>query len=564
MLGFRMGESMRDMLRLLAITLIASAVIAQQANPPAERVQKTAPANTPNAKKSTSAEPNPTEEARQQQQKSAEKPSESKPGSAEGEKPAENVKYDMTEVPPVVTHHQITVGGKLLHYTATTGRMPIKDESGTIEAEMFYVAYTLDGSDAQSRPLTFAFNGGPGSASVWLHMGAVGPRKVVMQPDGWMPASPYRLEDNANTPLDRTDLVLVDAIGTGWSRPADIAKGKKFWSVKGDIASFGEFIRMYITRNERWASPLYLLGESYGTTRSAGLSGYLQDRGISFNGIILLSSILRFDTVETTFGNDEAYELTLPSYTMIAAYHKKLAPDLMQDLAKTRAEVEKWVVTDYADALRKGDTLTPQERSAIIDQISRYTGLSKADVDEANLRIDVRWFTHRLLADQKLRVGRLDGRYTGPDPQGYLETRFYDPSSSASTPPFTSVFHEYIARELGYKTDMPYNVMSSEVNQNWDWGKGIEGMPETATDLRSAMVKDPYLKVLVMEGYYDLATPYFASTYTMNHMDLGAPYHNNISYATYEAGHMVYMKQTELQKMKRDVVNFIDGTLPKQ
>jgi carboxypeptidase C (cathepsin A) len=463
----------------------------------------------------------------------------------------------------VITHHQLTIGGKLLRYTATTGRMPIKDESGTIDAEMFYVAYTLDGADSHTRPLTFAFNGGPGSASLWLHMGALGPRKVVMQPDGWMPASPYHLEDNANTALDRTDLVLVDAVGTGWSRPADSARGKKFWSVKGDIASFGEFIRMYITRNERWASPLYLFGESYGTTRSAGLSGYLQDKGISLNGIVLLSSILRFNTVETTVGNDEAYALTLPTYTMIAFYHKKLAPELMQDQAKTRAEVEKWVIGDYLPALEKGDTLTPQERAAIIDQIAHYTGLSKADVDEANLRIDVRWFTHRLLADQKLRVGRLDGRYTGPDPQGYLDTPFYDPSSASTQPPFTSVFNDYVRNELGYKTDMPYEVLSQEVNGAWDWGKGIEGMPNTAVDLRSAMVRDPYLKVLVMEGYYDLATPYFASTFTMNHMDLGGEYHNNISYATYEAGHMVYMKQSELQKLKRDFSGFIDATTAK-
>lgn len=556
---------MRQIVRLFAIVLVTHLSVAQQQNPAAERVQKTAPSNLPNAKKPSSAEPNPTEEA-QQQKKSAEKtPEETKPSaSPSGETtPPQNVKYDMTEVAPVVTHHQITVIGQLLRYTATAGRLPIKDESGNIDAEMFYVAYTLDGADPAHRPLTFAFNGGPGSASIWLHMGALGPRKVVMEPEGWMPPAPYHLEDNASTALDRTDLVFVDAIGTGWSRPADTTRGKKFWGVKGDIQSFGEFIRMYLTRNERWTSPLYLFGESYGTTRSAGISGYLQDKGISFNGIVLLSSILRFNTVETTVGNDEAYELTLPSYTMIAAYHKKLAPDLMQDLAKTRTEVEKWAATDYAAALAKGDKLTPQERSTIIDQISRYTGLSKADVDEANLRIDVRWFTHRLLADQKLRVGRLDGRYAGPDPQGYLDTPFYDPSGSASGPPFTSVFNQYVRSELGYKTDMPYEVLSMEVNRNWDWGKGIEGMPDTAVDLRAAMVKDPYLKVLVMEGYYDLATPYFAANYTMSHLDLEGKYSNNISFATYEAGHMVYMKQSELQKMKRDFSSFIDTTLPK-
>lgn len=559
---------MSRLVTILSTLVIAAGALAQQSNPPAERVHKTTPSNKTN-QKASSPEPNPTEQAAEQQQKPGARPSseESRPANApqmQDENQPQNVKYDMKEVPPVVTHHEITLAGKVLHYTATVGRMPIKDDAGYIEAEMFYVAYTLDGAEPGTRPLTFAFNGGPGSSSVWLHMGALGPRKVVMQPEGWMPASPYRFEDNPYTPLDRTDLVLVDAVGTGWSRPSDTVKGKKFWTVPGDVASFGEFIRMYITRNDRWGSPLYLFGESYGTTRAAGVSGYLQDRGISFNGVVLLSSILRFDTVETTYGNDEAYLLTFPTYTMIAAYHKKLAPDLMQDLAKTRAEVEHWAVTDYADALRKGDNLTPQERATIVDQISRYCGLSKADVDQANLRISVAYFTHRLLADEKLRVGRLDGRYTGPDPEGYTETRFYDPSSSASTPPFTAAFHEYVRRELGYQTDMPYEILSSTINRMWDWGKGIEGMPETATSLRSAMVKDPYLKVLVMEGYYDLATPYFAANYTMNHLDLQGQFHSNISYATFDAGHMVYMKQSELQKMKHAFANFIDTTLPKQ
>ncbi len=466
----------------------------------------------------------------------------------------------MTEVAPVVTHHHITVGGRLLNYTATAGRMPIKNDDGKIEAEMFFVAYTLDGAAPGTRPLTFAFNGGPGSASVWLHMGALGPKKVVLQPEGWMPPAPYHLEDNASTPLDHTDLVLVDAIGTGFSRPADTQTGKKFWGVKGDVAAFGEFIRMYITRNERWSSPLYLLGESYGTTRAAGLSGYLADRGISFNGITLLSTILRFLTVETTTGNDIAYVDTLPTYTMIAWYHKKLPADLMQDQAKTRAEVEQWATTQYAAILQKGDSLTPEERSAAIAQIARYTGLSPQDVDEANLRIDVQWFTHRLLAGQKLRVGRLDGRFTGPDPQGYLDTPFYDPTGSATAPPFTAMFNDYVRRELGYKTDMTYNVSYGEANKEWDWGNAAEGMPDTSTDLRAAMVKNPYLKVLVMEGSYDLATPYFAVNDTMKHMDLPEQYRKNISFATYSAGHMFYVREADLQKLKQDYANFITAT----
>ena len=550
---------MRLNVRLFAVLLIASVSFAQQTKPPAEQVQKTAPTTT--QKKPSSAEPNPTEQAAKPgpEQAPSNKPSpeESKPSAGE---PQQNLKYDMTEVPPVVTHHQVNIGGKLIRYTATAGRLPIKDDAGTIEAQMFYVAYTLDGADPATRPLTFAFNGGPGSASIWLHMAALGPRRVVLEPDGWMPPAPYRLRDNANSVLDRTDLVFVDAIGTGWSRPADTARGKKFWSVKGDIESFGNFIRLYVTRNERWSSPLYMFGESYGTTRAAGVSNYLQDRGISVNGIVLLSSILRFNTVETVTGNDKAFALTLPTYTMIAGYHKKLPPDLWQDMAQTRAEVEHWVMTDYLSALGKGDTLTPQERSTITGQIARYTGLTKTDVYEANLRIDVAWFTHRLLADQLLRVGRLDGRFTGPDPDGFLGTPFYDPTGSATTPPITSVFNEYIRRELNYKTDMQYEVLSEKVNESWDWGSAVKGMPDTATDLRAAMVKDRYIKVLVMAGYYDLATPYFASNYVMQHLDLPEAYRKNISFATYESGHMVYLKESELVKMKRDFVNFLDAT----
>ncbi len=240
--------------------------------------------------------------------------------------------FDMTEVAPIVTHHQITVNGKLLHYTATAGRLPIKRSDGKIEAEMFFVAYTLEGQEASRRPLTFAFNGGPGSASIWLHMGALGPKKVVLQPDGFMPPAPYRLEDNPYTPLDKTDLVLVDAIGTGFSRAADPEMFKKFWGVQGDIEAFSEFIRLYITRNERWTSPLYLLGESYGTTRSAGVAGYLAERGVSFNGITLLSMVLNFETLISNKTNDQAFVFLVPSFTMIAGYHHKLAPDLAQDM----------------------------------------------------------------------------------------------------------------------------------------------------------------------------------------------------------------------------------------
>lgn len=558
------GERMRNALCHLVLAVLACALLcAQEKNPPVTTQKKpTAQSKTAPKPATTPGEQPPVEQSKEasKTEQQASKPEEQSKTESGEKSPTQNVKYDMTEVAPVVTHHQITIGGRLIRYTATAGRMPIKNEEGKSEAQMFYVAYTLDGATAGTRPLTFAFNGGPGSASLWLHMGALGPRKVILQPEGWMPPAPYHLEDNTNSPLDYTDLVLVDAIGTGFSRPADTQTGKKFWGVKGDVASFGEFIRMYITRNERWSSPLYILGESYGTTRAAGLAGYLSQRGISFNGIVLLSTILRFSTVETSIGNDVAYVDTLPTYTMIAWYHKKLPADLMQDQAKTRAEVEQWATTQYAAILHKGDNMTADERKAAAAQIARYTGLTPQDVDEANLRIDVRWFTHRLLADQKVRVGRLDGRYVGPDPQGFLDTPFYDPAGAATTPPFTSMFNDYVRRELGFKTDMTYNVSSQDANRNWDWGNAAEGMPDTSTDLRAAMVKNPYLKILVMQGYYDLATPYFAVNDNFNHMDLPEQFRKNVSYATYESGHMVYLRQADLQKMKQDYANFITST----
>src|SRR5436190_10256979 len=560
---------------LVPAVLISLLAFGQQSNPPRQRVERTPPPNTPTTQTPTEQPPQ-TQEPRtartpQPEETPATTPStppQRTPESSEGEgQQIRPMHVDGTGVPPVQTHHSIRVGGRELRYTATAGRQPIKDAEGKIEAEIFYVAYTADGSDPSTRPLTFSFNGGPGSASIWLHMGAMGPRKVVLQPQGWMPPAPYRLEDNPNTPLDRTDIVMVDAIGTGWSRPADTAAARKFWNMRGDIEAFGEFIRLYLSRNERWSSPLYLFGESYGTTRSAGIAGYLANRGISFNGIVLLSTVLSFETLEFAKTNDVPFPLILPSFTWIAGYHKKLPSDLQSDVKKAAQEARDWALGEYWAALNKGDALTPQEHANVVDKLARYTGLNKQIVEWANLRIDVRTFTHYLLSDQKLHIGRLDGRYTGPDPDGFMDTPFYDPTSSQTGPPFTSVFNDYVRRELNYKTDMPYWTSAQQSgNFRWSWS-GVEGFgggyPDTASALRQAIVKNPYLRVLVMEGHYDLATPYAAAEYTMDHLDLTPQYHKNISYTQYESGHMVYLDSQSHAKMKQDFVNFIDATMQK-
>src|SRR5580704_10289161 len=481
--------SMRSrFLAMAAACILTVAALSQQSNSQQTSSQQSSTPKSQNQKKQPAAQaPEPDNTATKPDSSSEQKPAPQ--GSFDKEKDKEE-HYDMTEAAPVATHHQITVDGKALKYTATAGRLPIKRGDGRIEAEMFYVAYTLDGQDAAKRPLTFAFNGGPGSATIWLHMGALGPKRVVLQPDGFMPPAPYRMEDNPSTLLDKSDLVLIDAIGTGFSRAADTEQFKKFWGLKGDIEAFSEFIRLYITRNERWSSHHLIIGESYGTTRAAGIAGYLADRGISFNGITLLSTAMDLQTLEWAKNNDEPYILLVPSFTMIAAYHHKLAPELTLDLAKTREEVTHWAAIDYALALGKGDALTPAERQQIIDSYARYTGLDKRLIDNANLRIDVTQFTHNLLLDQKLRVGRLDGRFTGVDPGGLLDDRFYDPTGSAILPPYTSMFNNYLRTELNYRVDMPYKVFADEPGfEKWDWGNADQGFPNTTPGLRAAMAK---------------------------------------------------------------------------
>jgi carboxypeptidase C (cathepsin A) len=495
---------------------------------------------------SSAAEPAPKSE------KSPDKKSD-KPG--DKEKPA-------PEEPPVVTHHQAKVGGKLLKYSVTTGLMPLKSETGETEASLFFMAYVADRTGSpRERPLTFSFNGGPGSSSVWLHLGAIGPKRVKMLGDGGMPAPPYELVDNDSSWLDLTDVVFIDPVGTGYSRSAKPELGKKFWGVDGDIQSVGEFIRLYLTRYERWASPLFLVGESYGTTRAAGLAGHLVERsGVAFNGIMLVSSILNFQTARFTKGNDLPYFLFLPTYTATAWYHKKLPPDLQQDLRKTLREVEAWAGRDYPLALAKGDRLTAEERREVTERLARYTGLSKEYVENADLRLEIQHFCKELLREQKRTVGRLDSRFKGIDASAVGERTEFDPSMAAIRPPYTAMFNDYVRRSLGYKSDLHYWILGGGIGQ-WDWGSAGAGFPDTSEALRSAFSKNPDMKLFVASGYFDLATPYFATQYTLSHMGLEPTQRSRVVTAEYEAGHMMYIAESELQKLKKDVAAFIQGAL---
>jgi carboxypeptidase C (cathepsin A) len=440
--------------------------------------------------------------------------------------------------------------------------MPLKNDAGETEARVFFMAYTLDHGGAPSeRPLMFSFNGGPGSSSVWLHLGALGPKRVRMLDDGTLPPPPYRLVDNESTWLDQTDLVFIDPVGTGYSRAAKKELGKKFWGVRGDIESVGEFIRLYLTRYRRWSSPLFLVGESYGTTRAAGLAGHLIEKGIAFNGILLVSSVLNFQTLRFCRGNDLPYILYLPAYTAAAWYHGKLEPPLQADLSTTLREVERWAATEYTLALGRGDALGDEDRSAVAAALARYTGLSEAYVLGSDLRIEINRFCKELLRDRKQTVGRLDSRFTGIDALPISERPDHDPSMTAIRPPYTATMNDYVRTALGYETDEEYFILGGGLGEPWDWGSAGEGYADTAEALRQAFAKNPYMKLFVASGYYDLATPYFATEYTLRHMNLPPNLRGSVRTAEYEAGHMMYIHLDSLRKLKDDVADFLQFAL---
>jgi carboxypeptidase C (cathepsin A) len=455
------------------------------------------------------------------------------------------------EAEPVVSEH--SVGD--LSYRATVGMLPIKDALGEVKAGIFYTAYTVD-SD-QPRPLTFSFNGGPGSSSVWLHLGALGPKRVKLGDEGEAVNAPYELIDNPESWLSFTDLVFIDPVGTGFSRSVKRDDEKSFWGLKGDVDSIAEFIRGYLTRFERWLSPVYLAGESYGTTRAAGLSDALMDRGIGLKGLVLISSILNFQTARFQRGNDLPYILFLPTYTATAYYHGKLPQELQsKPLEEVLAEVERFCDEEYVIALHQGSALGSERRGEIVEKLARYTGLDPLYVDLTDLRINIHRFCKELLRKEGRTVGRLDSRYKGIDPTGVNDMPEFDPSSVIG-PVFTHCLNDYVQRVLGYKSNLPYYISNPDkLWSSWEWGDAGSGYPDTSEALRRTLSKNNFMRVFIANGYFDLATPYFATRYTVNHMALDAALQANIENGFYESGHMMYVHVRELAQLKADVEGF--------
>lgn len=455
-----------------------------------------------------------------------------------------------------VTKNSVKIGAEQINYTATAGYMEMNDEKDTLKANLFFIAYTKDGeADPAKRPLLFSFNGGPGSSSVWLHMGALGPRRILMTEDGNTLPPPYKYVNNEYSWLDKADIVFIDPMMTGYTRPAGKTAHSDYTGYENDIKFVGDFIRLYTSKYKRWASPKYLAGESYGTTRAAGLSSYLQGRyGLYLNGIILISAILDFGTVETDRGNDLPFALQLPTFAATSWFHKKL-DSRYGNLGSLLQEVQQFSLNDYNTALMKGDKLPDAERTTIINKLHDYTGLSKEYIDQTNLRLYVGRYNKELLRSEGKTVGRLDSRFKGDDYDRAGESFDYDPSYNiAIYGGYTAAINDYIRRELKYENDIPYEILTGRVSP---WPLSNDKYLNVADQLRSAMVTNPSLKVWICNGYYDLATPYYATDYVINHMFLPKDIRKNISFTYYEAGHMMYIQQKSLAQMKKDYLKFM-------
>jgi len=478
----------------------------------------------------------------------------------------DSAKSDLPKVEKFITKHNIKIDNKLINYTATVGTLIIKNELDEPIASFGYTAYFRDGeSDPTRRPVTFAYNGGPGSSSIFLHLGILGPRRVV-QPGG---PAPYKLEDNNYSILDVSDIVMIDPIGTGLSRPTGKAKNSDFWGVDQDIKSISLFIKAFVNDFEKWNSPKFLLGESYGTFRSAGIADYLQENlGISLNGIVLVSNVLDLRTLLFNHGDDISFIVNLPSYAATSWYHNKL-PNKPADIYAFLQEVRVYTFGEYATALMKGDQLSVQEREKELNKLVSYTGLSKDYLDKANLRVNQPQFCQELLRDSSLSVGRFDSRFKGITQNLLSEFAFNDPQYSEINPAFVSTFMNYYTTELKVSKDKIYNPDTGGYPDfKWDWkhqrSNGLlidAAMPNTATDLLNAMSNNPGLKVLVLNGIYDLATPFAGTEYTFDHMGLNKKIKGNIIYKYYESGHMMYIHNESAAKFKKDVAEFISDRL---
>ena len=463
------------------------------------------------------------------------------------------------------SQQSIELDGKTLEYEATVGSILLRDAEEKITAELFYTAYFGGGKDSAQRPLLFSYNGGPGSASFWLHMGVMGPRRVKTPLVGQQAPPPYDVEDNQATLLDVADIIMIDPVGTGFSRPAGEAEGKDFWGVDEDAASLTQFIRRFLSQYERWNSPRYLLGESYGTTRSAVLASHLQRANIDLNGIVLVSAVLDFNTIGFTEGALVPYITNVPSYAITSAYHGVLpggAPDNLESFMK---EVEAWAISDYATAILAGSAVDPKKRARVLDQMHKYTGLSKVYLDRANLRVSAPEYEKEILRDKGLVVGRLDARFTGPTGDQLGTFPEHDPQSSAISSAYTSAFNDYLRTELGYDGDREY--VPSGMARNWNWerqrpngGFFGSGSPNVTPDLARALTRNPRLEILLVNGIYDLATPYFAAVWAFDNMNLPADLRDNIERSDFTAGHMMYVDQSLLKQWKDTIAAFIART----
>ena len=480
------------------------------------------------------------------------KPAE-KPAAEHGKEPAKPAE---PKEQLVKTEHSATINGRKLNYTAVAGTILLRDSEDKPTAAIFYVAYTKDDEKGSARrPITFSFNGGPGSSSVWLHLGLLGPRRVLLKEDGSPFPPPYKLVDNEYSLLDETDLVFIDPVSTGFSRAVKPDEAKKFHSVEGDVRSVADFIRLYTTRNTRWDSPKFIIGESYGTTRAAALTGELREQQrMNVNGIMLVSTVLNFETLSFARGNDLAYVLYLPSYTSAAWYHKKLPPDLQRlPVAEAMAKARTFANSDYDHALLLGAALPADARRAVVKQLARLTGLSEEFIERANLRVSMSRFAAELLRGEGRVIGRFDARY-----EGYVRDRLaggmeYDPTTEAVAGVFASTFNQYVRTELNYKSDLPYEILT---NLQWDWGEQNRFLNVGET-LADSITRNPFLRVHVSSGLYDLATPWAAVHYTLDHLQVDPDLEKNISLDTYTAGHMMYLNLPDLKKQKADLARFV-------